>query len=180
MINESRKVLNRLAEILDRGASRRDALKWMGGLFAAATLPGCAPDGITGAEPTLRRGMGADGSPGLADCVEFCKKAFPPGKERGQCIAAAAHGEGPCFAGPTGPTGPTGETGATGATGSTGATGPTGPTGDHGATGPTGVIGPTGVTGATGPTGVIGPTGLTGATGATGPIGVTGSSGPTG
>lgn len=150
--HRSERAVEKLASLLNTGVSRRGALKWIGGLFAAATLPGCADDTPTSPGLTFAPGRSAVRQSGNRDCVEFCNEAFPPGKARGDCIKAATRGEGPCFQAPTGPTGETGSTGETGPTGSTGETGPTGPTAGTGWTGPTGEtgasIGPT-----TGPTG---------------------------
>jgi hypothetical protein len=30
---------------------------------------------------------------GNSDCAHFCKEVFPPGRERGQCVRAAARGD---------------------------------------------------------------------------------------
>jgi hypothetical protein len=38
------------------------------------------------------------GAQGNSDCAHFCKEVFPPGKQRGQCVSDAAHGEGLCAA----------------------------------------------------------------------------------
>jgi hypothetical protein len=64
--------------------SRGKALRWMGGALvgaAVASIPGvawAAPDGNSA-------------------CTHFCRDTFPPGPERGECISAAAQGQGLCF-----------------------------------------------------------------------------------
>jgi len=48
--------------------------------------------------PALAFGQSAERN-GNAECVDFCKSVFPPGKQQGECIAQAARGEGPCHEG---------------------------------------------------------------------------------
>lgn len=75
-----------------------------------ATRIRCSGPGISGlgsailaaislALPSATAFAKPDASRGNKDCVDFCKFAFPPGAERGQCIAQAAHGEGACYEG---------------------------------------------------------------------------------
>ena len=35
--------------------------------------------------------------PGNSPCADYCTQAFPPGAQRGQCIAQGAQGSGPCY-----------------------------------------------------------------------------------
>jgi hypothetical protein len=77
--------LDELAKGLASGTiSRSRALKLLGGALLGsviASIPGVA--------------WAANG--GNSACAKFCRDNFPPGRERGQCISAAAHGQGPCF-----------------------------------------------------------------------------------
>jgi hypothetical protein len=75
-----------LTEAFATGASRRRVLKLLGGGLAGGL--GLALGGRTATRAE-------DG--GNSACAHLCQELFPPGKERGQCIAAGAHGEGPCF-----------------------------------------------------------------------------------
>jgi hypothetical protein len=79
-----------LAKDLARGLSRREALRRVGeGLFGAllASL-----------------GLGRAVAQGNSDCAHFCTSIFPPGRQRGDCISAAAHGTGLCYGcGPAAP-----------------------------------------------------------------------------
>jgi len=82
-----------LAKGLAQGTlSRRKALRLVGGALLG---------GVMASIP--RVAWAANG--GNSACAKFCKERFPPGRERGQCISAAAHGEGPCFDGNGGGTG---------------------------------------------------------------------------
>jgi uncharacterized membrane protein YphA (DoxX/SURF4 family)/peroxiredoxin len=48
----------------------------------------------------------ADTPNGNDACAHFCNSVFPPGRNRGSCKSAAAHGRGPCFeCGPMAPPG---------------------------------------------------------------------------
>jgi hypothetical protein len=58
-------------------------------LYAGLVLSSCGDE-----EPLGSRAQAA----GNSDAVRCCKEVFPPGKERGQCIADAAKGQGPCGA----------------------------------------------------------------------------------
>ena len=74
-----------LARSLAQGRTRKSVLKaGVGaiGMAVAAALPGRAR---------------ADQPQGNDDCAHFCTSVFPPGPARGDCISAAAHGEGICF-----------------------------------------------------------------------------------
>ena len=74
-----------LAKELARGLSRREALRRLGGGLAAALLA-----------PLVSTRAWGDGE-GNSLCAHFCQSIFPPGPQRGECISAAAHGEGPCY-----------------------------------------------------------------------------------
>ena len=70
-----------LAKSLAGVSNRRSFLKFVAG--SAGSLIGAA--GIRGAMA------------GNADCAAFCKTIFGPGLAQGDCISAAAHGEGLCI-----------------------------------------------------------------------------------
>ncbi len=74
-----------LAKALARGHTRKGALK--AGLVAIGA-------GVAAALPGRAR---ADQPHGNDDCAHFCTSVFPPGPARGDCISAAAHGEGICI-----------------------------------------------------------------------------------
>jgi hypothetical protein len=91
-----------LAKLLASGMSRREALRQLSGTAAGVVLAalgiGCRDDDVvgpvrpTGMEgPLLQRGGGG----GQSACAQFCKN-LPPGRARGECVSAAAHGAGLC------------------------------------------------------------------------------------
>jgi hypothetical protein len=89
-----------LAKALASEVSRREALRRLGGTAAGALLTslglGCKDDVVgpmrlTGSTTGPRLAQG-----GNSDCAQFCNELFPPGRERGECKSAAAHGEGLC------------------------------------------------------------------------------------
>lgn len=82
---------------------RRELLRRVGGAAVGAFLAsiGLAACDADVTQPGAQK-KGPAGTPNLAadsgnaDCVDFCQQAFPPGPERGQCIAEAAQGTGLC------------------------------------------------------------------------------------
>jgi hypothetical protein len=70
---------DRIAKTLGSGADRRRVLGALAGSVAAVL----GKQQLTPAQ--------AD-----SDCAHFCEEAFPPGRERGQCVREAAHGGGTC------------------------------------------------------------------------------------
>jgi hypothetical protein len=60
-------------------------------LIGVALLAGCSDD-LGSSEPAIQTAGG-----GNSDCTVCCKALFPPGKDRGQCISAAAHHTGVCW-----------------------------------------------------------------------------------
>jgi hypothetical protein len=64
--------------------SRGEALRWMGGALVGAALA------------SVPRVAWA-ANDGNSACAHFCTQIFPPGPQRGECISAAARGEGLCF-----------------------------------------------------------------------------------
>src|SRR5919107_253520 len=77
--------LDELAKGLASGTiSRGKALRWMGGALVGAAL--ASVPGVALATPG-----------GTSSCTRFCNEVFPPGPERGECISAAAQGQGLCF-----------------------------------------------------------------------------------
>ena len=71
-----------LARIISSSNSRRKVARWLLG-------------GALGAAVGLCRGTTRAGN---GPCAHFCVELYPPGPERGDCISAAARGEGLCSA----------------------------------------------------------------------------------
>ena len=84
-----------LTEALAAGASRRRVLKLLGGGLAGGL--GLALGGRKAARAGVAPPPPPSG-PGNSACAKLCAELFPPGKERGQCVADGAKGTGPCAA----------------------------------------------------------------------------------
>ena len=65
-----------ITRTLRSGADRRRVLGVLAGSLVAA---------LGGRQATQAQGNSA--------CAHFCKAVFPPGRERGQCVSAAARGD---------------------------------------------------------------------------------------
>lgn len=82
---------DRITRTLATGQSRRRVLGLLTGGLAVAFGGG--------ARPALAQGKAG----GNSACAALCKELYPPGAERGQCIADGARGEGPCLTPPPPP-----------------------------------------------------------------------------
>jgi hypothetical protein len=84
-------VFDDLTKALAAAPSRRQALRWIGGILTGVSLAGIAP-GVALADNSA--------------CAHFCNSVFDPGPDRGQCTSDAAHGTGLCYTcGPASPGG---------------------------------------------------------------------------
>jgi hypothetical protein len=87
-----------LVRAVAAGATRRRMLgAVVGGLVALGGRQ------LTEAKPNKgnksnKPNKGNKGNKGNSACAHFCNAVFPPGKQRGKCKSAAAHGEGLCAA----------------------------------------------------------------------------------
>lgn len=89
-------LLDDLGRALAGNLPRREALRRAGAALLAATIPGCSRDSSTligpglGFTPSLGKGVSGE------NCVQYCTRAFPPGKAREKCIKDGAHHQGLC------------------------------------------------------------------------------------
>jgi hypothetical protein len=72
-----------LTRTLATGTTRRRVLGLLTGGLAVAFGGGKAA-------------LAEDNAGGNSACAALCQELYPPGADRGACIAAGAHGEGPC------------------------------------------------------------------------------------
>ena len=95
-----RRWIDDAARMMAIGRSRREVLRYLGGLVGV--LAAGAPSAVVeAASPST-------GGGGNHVFARWCNEIFPAGRDRGKCKKAAARGEGPCYeCGPHAPSGST-------------------------------------------------------------------------
>ena len=87
---------DRWVRFLGDRVTRRGVLAIVTASFAAIPLGATASRRGRGGSSQRNAANGDGAARQNADCAARCKKLFPPGKKRGQCISQAARGRGPC------------------------------------------------------------------------------------